>query len=147
MSTVTLTDSKTFIGLVTIGGISQITLSDPKGFIGLVTTVPSYISGYTSLATILSATGLYTIVVAPAGQKTFLRNVHVSSLGRSEISFWASGTAASSARIPWTSLSTTGGFYNFYGENGMQMGNPNFGLNVALNGAATVGVAVDVRFV
>ena len=41
IGTLTLADPTGFIGLVTIGGISQITLSDPKGYIGLVTTNPA----------------------------------------------------------------------------------------------------------
>lgn len=138
---VTLTDSKGFIGIVTVGG-----MADPKNFVGLVTVVPTYISGYTSLTTILSATGLVTLVVAPAGQKTFLRNLHVSSLGRAEMSVWGSNTAASTSRIPWTSLSTTSGFFEHYGADGLQMGSTDWGLNVVLNGGATIGIMADVRF-
>lgn len=144
---VTLSDAKTYIGLVTIGGSSLITLGDPKGFIGLVTTVPTYMSGYTSLATVISATGVATLVIPPAGQKIFVRNMHVASLGRAEISAWRvnSGTATT-AVIPWTALATTGGFVEFMGENGQQWGLADDGLTFALNGGATVGVKVDVRF-
>lgn len=48
-------DPKTYIGLVTIGGISQITLSDPKGYIGLTTTTLGVGDRFIGLATVVHA--------------------------------------------------------------------------------------------
>ena len=142
ISQLTLADPKGFIGLVTIGGISQITLADPKGFIGLVTTVPTYISGYTSLSTVISA--LATLVIPPASNKIFLRNLYISSLGNAEVSVWAVNSSTTISRIPPSSLATQSGIDPHFGADGIQWGAQNDGLTVKSN--TTVGVMLDVRF-
>lgn len=146
---VTLNPSNANIGSVSVlGGTinSLVSLNPSSNFIGLVTTVPTYISGYTLINTVISATGPATIVVPPTGQKIFLKNLHVSSLGRSEISFWKANGSATVSLLPWTSLATTGGYVDFFGDNGSEWGVANDAMTAALNGAATVGVGVNVRF-
>lgn len=166
---VTLSDSKGFIGLVTVGGIGTVTLADPKGFIGLVTVVqssssrsivgnltlsdskgfvglvtavPAYGSGATVFTTVISATGFATILVAPASNRFFIKNLHVSSLGRAEIEFRSGATTL----IPFTSLSTTGGFVAHYGEMGLPARAQTDALVANLNGGATVAIMANVRF-
>lgn len=152
LTTTTLGASPAFIGIVTVTNIARtitgnVTLSDPKGFIGLVTAVPGYRSTYTSFSTVISTTGGTTIVIPPAGQKVFVKNIYVSSLGRSEVSAWAIvGGGTTISRVPWTALSTTAGISEYYGEDGIQWGQADEGLNFALNGTATVGVKAIVRF-
>src|SRR3990167_8966976 len=92
----TLSNAQTYIGLVTATPVglvttiqagnatiihgSNVTLNASAAYIGLVTAVNSYRSAYTSFSTVVSA--LATVIVPPAGQAIFVRNLHISSLGR-----------------------------------------------------------------
>ena len=146
---VTLSDAKTYIGLVTVGGglssvnvVGNVTLSDPKTFIGLVTSVPSYGSNSTVYTGIISASGAATVLVAPASNRFFIKNIHISSLGRSEVEIRSGATTL----IPFTSLSTTSGYALSFGEQGLPGRAQTDGLVVNLNGAATVAYMFNVRF-
>lgn len=52
---VTLSDAKTFIGLVTVGGIGTVTLADPKGYIGLTTTTLGASPAFIGIVTVTNA--------------------------------------------------------------------------------------------
>jgi len=153
-------DPKTYVGLVTVTGglslignvtldagsktaiIGNVTLSDPKGFIGLATIVPSYGSNVTIFTQIISASGNTTIFVAPASNRFFIKNLHVSSLGRAELEIRSGATTI----IPFTSLSTTSGFATHYGEMGLPGRAQADGFVANLNGAATVSIMTSVYF-
>lgn len=146
---ITLSDAKTYIGLVTVGGglsnvnvVGNVTLSDAKTFIGLVTSVPSYGSNSTVYTGVISATGAATVLVAPASSRFFIKNIHISSLGRSEVEIRSGATTI----IPFTSLSTTSGYALSFGEQGLPSRAQQDGLVVNLNGAATVAYMFNVRF-
>ena len=162
---VTLSDSKTFIGLVTVGNnvtvinvgnvtveqgdnpwvsslLGNVTLSDSKGFIGLTTAVPAYGSNSTVYTGVISATGAATVLVAPASNRFFIKNIHVSSLGRSEVEIRSGATTL----IPFTSLSTTSGYALSFGEQGLPSRAQTDALVVNLNGGATVSYMFNVRF-
>lgn len=151
-------DPKTFIGLVTIGNIptvalsqsgtdndiqvvGNVTLSDAKTFIGLVTSFNSYGSNSTILTGVISATGFTTIAAPPNNTRFFIKNAHISSLGRSEVEIRSGATAI----IPFTSLSTTSGFAAHYGELGLPFRAQNDNLVINLNGLATIAYMFNVR--
>lgn len=163
IGTVTLADPKGFIGLVTIGGglsnvavvgnvtisntvnvapIGNVTLSDSKGFIGLVTAFNAYGSNSTVYTGVISATGNTTVLVAPASNRFFIKNAHITSLGRSEVEVRSGATTI----IPFTSLSTTSGFTAHYGEMGLPARAQTDALVVNLNGGATIGYMFNVYF-
>lgn len=158
---VTLSDAKTYIGLVTntpvglstvIQGTSpwsssivgNVTLSDAKTFIGLVTTIyaPPPISTYTSFATIFSTTGNLSLFAPPAGKRFVIKDLHISSLGRAEVNI----KNGDKQLIPYTSLSTTSGIAAHYGESGLAAEAADDIFALTLNGAATVAIMVNVRF-
>lgn len=134
-------DPKVFIGLVTVGGIGTVTLADSKGFIGLVTSFNSYGSNSTLLTGVISATGFTTIATPPNNTRFFIKNIHVSSLGRSEVELRSGATTL----IPFTSLSTTSGFAAHYGELGLPGRSQNDTLVWNLNGLATISYMINVR--
>ena len=149
LGNVTLSDSKGFIGLVTVvqGSTARsitgnITLSDSKTFIGLVTAVPAYGSNSTVYTGVISATGNTTVLVAPASNRFFLKNLHISSLGRSEVEVRSGATTL----IPFTSLSTTAGYFEHYGEQGLPARAQTDALVINLNGGATISYMANVRF-
>lgn len=159
---VTLNPSPNFIGLVTVANtvstsfagnvtldagsktqiVGNVTLTDSKGFIGLVTNVPAYGSAVTVVTQIVSATGNTTIFVSPASNRFFMKNLHVSSLGLAEVEIRSGATTL----IPFTSLSTTGGFVAHYGEMGLPQRAQADGFVVNLNGGATVSVMASGYF-
>lgn len=139
---VTLNAGPNFIGLVTVWHGSNVTLNASAAYIGLATVIPTYISGYTSFSTVVSA--LATIVVPPSGQKIFVRNLYASSLGGSIISFWSVNGTATNSRVPPTSLATQSGIDPHWGADGIQWGAANDALTISAN--ATVGIMADVRF-
>lgn len=158
---VTLSDSKGYIGLVTVTQASaartitgNLTLSDAKtsiglvtlnpssAFIGLTTVIPSYQSNTTSYYAVVSATGNNTIFVAPASNYFYLKDIFVSSLGRSELEIRSGATGL----LPFTALATTGGYVGNFGETGLKSRAPADSLGVNLNGGATVAVMANVRF-
>lgn len=161
LGNLTLSDPKGFIGLVTVVGslsaaagnvtldagsktgiIGNVTLSDAKTFIGLVTNVPAYGSAVTVVTQIVSATGNTTIFVSPASNRFFMKNLHVSSLGRAEVEIRSGATTL----IPFTSLSTTGGFVAHYGEMGLPQRAQADGFVVNLNGGTTISIMASGYF-
>ena len=122
--------------------IGNVTLSDSKGFIGLVTSIPAYGSNSTVFTQIISTTGNSTVFVAPASNRFFIKNLHVSSLGRAEVEIRSGATTL----IPFTSLSTTSGFNHHFGEQGLPARTQADAFVVGLNGAATISVMANVRF-
>lgn len=148
LGNVTLSDSKGFIGLATVVQASSartitgnLTLSDSKTYIGLVTATPAWGSEATVYATVISATGNTTLFIAPASNRFFVKDIHVSSLGRSEIQFLSGATVF----IPFTSLATTSGFAAYYGEMGKPARAATDALVANLNGGATVSIGVTYR--
>lgn len=132
----------TNIGLVTIDGgtvKSLVSLGGSVQFIGLATVVPAFKSLTTVHTQIVSATGNTTIFVAPASNRFFIKNLHVSSLGRAEVEIRSGATTL----IPFTSLSTTSGFAVNYGEEGLPSRAQADGFVTNLNGGATVAVMVN----
>ncbi len=159
----TLSDSKGFIGLVTIGGglsnvaivgnvtisgtsnvavLGNVTLSDSKGFIGLVTAIQTYGSGSTVFTGIISASGNTTILTPPSNLRFFIKNLLITSLGRAEVEVRSGATTI----IPFTSLSTTSGYFAPFGEMGLPARSQNDTLVIGLNGNATIGYSANVRF-
>lgn len=152
---VTLSDAKTFIGLTTstLGaspafvGIVTITNQPPltagTANIGFATVTQAFPSGATVYTQIISLTSTTTICVAPASNLFFLKNLHVTSLGRSEVEIRSGATTL----IPFTSLSTTSGFFEHYGEYGLSSRAQADGLVVNLAvGSATIAIMANVRF-
>lgn len=125
-----------------VGIRGNVTLSDSKGYIGLVTNSPAYGSNVTIFTQVISATGNTTVFVAPASNRFFIKNLHVSSLGRSELEIRSGATTI----IPFTSLSTTSGFLAHYGEMGLPGRAQADGFVVNLNGGATISVMASVYF-
>lgn len=124
--------------------VGNVTLSDAKTFIGLVTNVPALSSDATVHTQVLS-TGA-TIFVPAGGQRFFLKSIHIASLGRAEVEVRSGATAI----IPMTALATTSGFYEHYGDNGLPARAADNSLNIVLNAAAantTITVATLSRFV
>lgn len=122
----------------------NVTLSDAKTYIGLVTTTysPPPISTYTSFATVYSATGNATMFQPPAGKRWVLKDLHVASLGESEVAV----KSGAGYVIPFTGLSTLGGYFEHYGEAGLAADAADLGFVLELNGAATISVMANVRF-
>ena len=108
----------------------------------MVTIVPAYGSGSTVYTGVISATGNTTIVIAPASNRFFIKNLHISSLGRSEVEIRSGATTL----IPFTSLSTTSGFASHYGEMGLPARAQTDALVINLNGGATISYMANLRF-
>lgn len=147
LTTTTLGASPAFVGIVTVTNrdrtiTGNVTLSDAKTFIGLVTSVPAYGSGSTVYTGVISATGNTTVVVAPSSNRFFIKNLHISSLGRSEVEIRSGATTL----IPFTSLSTTSGYAAHYGEMGLPSRAQQDALVINLNGGATVSYMANLRF-
>jgi ethanolamine utilization microcompartment shell protein EutS len=141
-------DPKAFIGLVTVGNqpnvavIGNVTISDSKGYIGLVTNTPAYGSNSTVYTGIISGTGNTTILTAPASNRFFIKNIHISSLGRSELEIRSGATTL----IPFTALATTSGYAEHFGEMGLPGRAQADALVINLNGGATISYMFNVRF-
>src|SRR3990167_6346528 len=145
---VSLNASNANIGSVSIlGGVvnSIVSLAPSSSFIGLVTTVPTYVSGYTLSAFIISAAGPATLVVPPTGQKIFVKEMIIGSLGRNEIGLFKANSSATLALRPLIGLATTGGYESFFGDNGSEWGIANDAMTAVLTGAATVSIGLNMR--
>src|SRR3990167_10679615 len=145
---VSLNASSANIGSVSIlGGIvnSIVSLAPSSSFIGLVTTVPTYVSGYTLSAFIISAAGPATLVVPPTGQKIFVKEMVIGSLGRNEIGLFKANSSATLELRPLIGLATTGGYESFFGDNGSEWGIANDAMTAVLTGAATVSIGLNMR--
>lgn len=123
-------------------GNSMVTLNAGPNFIGLVTAIQAYGSGSTVYSGVISATGNTTVLIAPASNRFFIKNLHVSSLGRSEVEIRSGATTL----IPFTSLSTTAGYFEHYGEMGLPARAQADALVINLNGGATISYMANVRF-
>src|SRR3990167_8605054 len=145
---VSLNASNANIGSVSIlGGVvnSIVSLAPSSSFIGLVTTVPTYVSGYTLSAFIISAAGPATLVVPPTGQKIFVKEMVIGSLGRNEIGLFKANSSATLELRPLIGLATTGGYESFFGDNGSEWGIANDAMTAVLTGAATVSIGLNMR--
>lgn len=142
-----LVASSAYIGLasVNIGGTLP-ALTAGSAFIGLATIIPTFYSLYTSLATVISAAGAATLVVPPSGKTVVIKDLFISSLGRGEINVCGANGSATTVRIPYTALATTGGYISNFGDGGLRVGKPDDSLTFTLNSAATVSVMANVRF-
>lgn len=102
----TLAPSPNFIGLVTVAGIGTLTLSDPKGFIGLVTNVQS---GLTTLAPSPNFIGLVTVAgigtLTLSDPKGFIGLVTTVASGNTTVLSRNAGTNKTLKSLPIT-LST-----------------------------------------
>lgn len=157
-SNITLNPSSSYIGLVTVGhNISgNVTLNSSNAWIGLATTVNATSTAWIGLATvkpdfggdvtiftgIYSAAGAATIFVAPASNRFFLRSLHLSSLGRSEVEVRSGATTL----IPFTSLATTGGYIHDWDSPGLPSRSQADALVLNLNSATTVSVMASTQF-
>lgn len=147
LTTSTLGASPAFIGIVTVTNkdrtiTGNLTLSDAKTYIGLVTNTPAYGSSATVFTQVVSATGFTTIFTPPASNRFFLKNIHISSLGRSEVEIRSGATTL----IPFTALATTSGFASHFGELGLPARAQDNAFVINLNGGATISVMANVRF-
>lgn len=135
-----------YIGLATVVQANQPALVASSAYIGLASVIPVYApltSLYTSVATVISAAGAnVTLFVPPSGQRFVLKDLHVSSLGRNEVEFRSGATIL----IPMTSLSTTAGFFENYGDSGLSGKAVDQALVMAINSASTVSVMANVKF-
>lgn len=140
----TLAPSPNFIGLTTVWHGSNVTLNASAAYIGLATVIPAFISPYTSIATVLGASGSasVTMVTPPASQYFYIKDLVVTSLGRSEVQFLSSATTL----IPWMGLATTGGAVMYFGDTGLRGRAADHTFVVGTNGQATIAVTVNVRF-
>lgn len=141
-SLATLLSSPNYIGLVSAVPAANVTLNPSAAYIGLVTIIPTYLSTYTSFSTVISA--LATLVVPPSGQRIIVKDIFVSSLGRTEMSIWAARSNATINRLPPTALSTTGGFPFNMSDSGLRWPAVDDALTV-LSGS-TIGIMVNLRF-
>ena len=135
----TLAPSPSFIGLVTVWHGSNVTLNASAAFIGLVTNVQDYGSNVTVHTGIYSASGNNTVFVAPASNRFWLTNLHISSLGRAELEIRSGATTL----LPFTALATTGGYIHNFGNPGFPSRAQADALVINLNGGATVGIAAS----
>ena len=131
-----------YIGLVTAYPVGVQTLAPSPNFIGLATITQAFTGNTTVYSQIISATGNTTIFVAPASNRFYIKNLHLSSLGKAEVEIRSGATTL----IPFTALATTGGYiHNAWGD-GWPSRSQADAFVVNLNGAATIAVAVNVRF-
>lgn len=134
---ITLSDAKTYIGLVTA------TLGASTAGVGFATISQAFPGGATIFSQVISLTSTTTIAVAPASNLFFIKNLHVSSLGRSEVEIRSGATTL----IPFTSLSTTSGFNPYFGEYGLPSRAQADALVVNLAvGSSTIAVMANLRF-
>lgn len=159
-SNVTLNSSNAFIGLATVVLNSNVTLSPIQSllslasiygnvgiatganFIGLATVVPTYISTYTSLATVISASGSATLFVPPSNRRWILKDLLVGSQGQTQVGI-SSGTVTI---IPTIALATMGGYISNFGDSGIRGRAQNDSFVVVNNSAVTISVTANVRF-
>lgn len=141
---VTLNAGPNFIGLTTVWHGSNVTLNASAAYIGLATVIPAYISPYTSVATVLGASGSASVIMVtpPASNYFYIKDLTVTSLGRSEVQFLSSATTL----IPWMGLATTGGAVMNFGDTGLKGRAADHTFVVGTNGQATISVMVNVRF-
>ena len=99
-------------------------------------------SAYTSLSTVLSASGNATIFVPPVGQRWILKDLMIGTQGGVVVSI-LSGTKTV---IPPMSLATQSGYINNFGDSGFRGSAINDSFVVNLGSAATVSVMTNVRF-
>jgi hypothetical protein len=83
---VTLSDSKTFIGLTTVTGnvgiFGNVTLSDPKGFIGLVTVTGSVNDGLNPTGTTLNTYSIHlttNTTTTPSSSTAYISSIAISN--------------------------------------------------------------------
>lgn len=135
---VSLGASVQYIGLVSVAQPinANVSLSASAAYIGLATVVPDFGSNVTVHTQVISSTGNTTIFVAPASNRFFLTNLHVASLGRSEIEIRSGATTL----IPFTALSTTAGYIHNFNNPGLPSRAQADGFVVNLNGAATISI-------
>ena len=139
-------NANTNIGLVTVDGgtvKSLVSLSASVSNIGFVTVFQAFPGGSTIYTQVISLTSFTTIAVAPASNMFFIKNLHISSLGRSEVEIRSGATTL----IPFTSLSTTSGLDPYYGEYGLpsRAQADAFVVNLAV-GSATIAVMANLRY-
>ena len=139
-------NANTNIGLVTIDGgtvKSLVSLGASVQNIGFATVSQAFPGGATVFTQVISLTSTTTIAVAPASNLFFIKNLHVSSLGRSEVEIRSGATTL----IPFTSLSTTSGFNPYYGEYGLPSRAQADALVVNLAvGSSTIAIMANLRF-
>ena len=135
--------SSAYIGLasVNIGGTLP-ALTTGTSYIGLVTITPTYLSTYTSLATIMSGTGAATLFTPPSSQRWILKDLIIGSLGNSEVQIQSGANVV----IPYIALATTGGYLSNFGDSGLRAKALNDAFVVNKNSAATISVTANVRF-
>jgi len=126
-----------YIGLTSTVISNTPLVSLPSGFGPMIP-----ISTYTSLATVISATGNATLFTPPAGQRWILKDLLVSSLGRGEVEVKSGANTV----IPMTALATTGGYIYNGGDSGLPAKAVDNAFVLNLNGAATISVVAVVRF-
>lgn len=129
-----LTAGSAFVGLVSVQGNVNIQSG--------ATVSPLPISTYTSFATVISATGNATLFTPPTSRRWILKDLLITSLGRSEVKI-VSGTADV---IPYAALATTGGYALNNGDSGIRAKAVDDAFVLNLNGAATISVMANVRF-
>lgn len=121
---------------------SNVTLNPSPNFIGLATVVPSYLANTTLFPQIVSANGNTTLFLPPSNQKFYIKNLQITSLGRSEVEIRSGATMI----IPYAALATTGGYVENFGESGLPARQQNDAFVVNLNAAATISVMAHVYF-
>lgn len=114
-------------------------LASSATIFAVVNTVGSSSTVYTG---VISSTGNTTVLVAPASNRFFLKNLHIASLGRAEVEIRSGATTL----IPFTALSTTAGYFEHYGEVGLPARAQTDALVINLNGGATISYMANVRF-
>lgn len=141
--TVTNAAGTNFIGLISTASINgNVQLQTGTSFVGLMTIVPTYLSTYTSLATILSASGNATIFLPPNGQRFIIKDLLITSLGRGEVEI----KSGANTLIPMAALATTGGYVVNAGDAGIRGKAVNDAFVVNLNSSATISLFTNVRF-
>lgn len=167
ISNVTLNASNAFIGLVTVANnvtvlgnngsaLAQtvggnLILGASSNFIGLVTifpgsTITTYvvpISAYTSLATVISASGNATLFPGQGpGTRYILKDLIIGSQGQTQVGIMGN---ASITIIPPIALATMGGYISNFGDGGLRSPG-NTALIVTNGSAVTISVMANVRF-
>lgn len=123
-----------------VGVVGNVTLSDAKTYIGLVTTTQAPIAPATTVQKIISSTGQTAISSAVASNYFYVKDLVVGSLGDAEVQF----EEGSTVMIPYISLATKSGYVVNFGESGMRAGTANTAFNARLNGAATVSIMANM---
>jgi hypothetical protein len=125
-------------------GFSTVTLGAGVAKVGFVTIVyaPPPISTYTSMNGTFSATGNASLFAPPAGKRFVIKDLHISSLGRAEVNIKSNDAVL----IPYTSLSTTSGLFEHYGEAGLAGAGADQIFALTLNGGSTITIMANCRF-